>query len=131
MADLTPRQTQILNFIQEFIEENEIPPTRAEIARALGYKSANSAEEHLRALQRKEAIELIPGASRGIRLVDHQTESGTPVIGYVAAGSPLLAESHIERRVSLPTSLFAQLIDWSSGCVGPYVLNQASAWFKS
>ncbi len=103
MADLTPRQAQILNFIQEFIEENEIPPTRAEIARALGYKSANSAEEHLRALQRKEAIELIPGASRGIRL---REAGGIPLVGRVAAGSPMLAEEHIEARYQLDSQLF-------------------------
>ncbi len=103
MAHLTPRQSQILEFIQEFIEENEIPPTRAEIAKALGFKSANSAEEHLRALQRKDAIELIPGASRGIRL---REAGGIPLVGRVAAGSPMLAQEHIEARYQLDSQLF-------------------------
>ncbi len=103
MAELTPRQSEILNFIQEFIEENEIPPTRVEIAKALGFKSPNSAEEHLRALKRKGAIELIPGASRGIRL---REAGGVPLVGRVAAGSPMLAEEHIEARYQLDPQLF-------------------------
>ncbi len=103
MDQLTPRQSEILNFIQEFIEENEIPPTRVEIAKALGFKSPNSAEEHLRALKRKGAIELIPGASRGIRL---REAGGVPLVGRVAAGSPMLAEEHIEARYQLDPQLF-------------------------
>mgnify|MGYP001606564052 FL=1 len=70
MRELTPRQSQILDMIQEFINETGMPPTRAEIARELGFKSANAAEEHLRALQRKGVLELVPGASRGIQLKD-------------------------------------------------------------
>ena len=96
MAQLTPRQNQILHMIQEFIAEFGMPPTRAEIARELGFKSANAAEEHLRALQRKGVIELIPGASRGIQLKDSLREQlGLPLVGRVAAGSPILAEEHI------------------------------------
>ena len=70
MSDLTSRQRQILDFIRDHLEANGMPPTRAEIAQALGFKSANAAEEHLRALQRKGAIDLLPGASRGIQLKD-------------------------------------------------------------
>ena len=70
MRELTPRQRQILEMIQEFISETGMPPTRAEIAGELGFKSANAAEEHLRALQRKGVLELLPGASRGIQLKD-------------------------------------------------------------
>src|ERR1700716_212649 len=89
MSDLTPRQTQILRLIQDAIMENGMPPTRAEIARTLGFKSPNAAEEHLRALQRKGVIDLIPGASRGIQLKDILREQlGLPLIGRVAAGRP-------------------------------------------
>jgi repressor LexA len=92
MTDLTPRQTQILRLIQASIAENGMPPTRAEIARTLGFKSPNAAEEHLRALQRKGVIDLIPGASRGIQLKDILREQlGLPLIGRVAAGRPILA----------------------------------------
>jgi repressor LexA len=97
MRELTPRQSQILDMIQEFINETGMPPTRAEIARELGFKSANAAEEHLRALQRKGALELVPGASRGIQLKDSLREQmGLPLVGRVAAGSPILAQEHIE-----------------------------------
>jgi repressor LexA len=85
MTDLTPRQTQILRLIQDAITENGMPPTRAEISRILGFKSPNAAEEHLRALQRKGVIDLIPGASRGIQLKDILREQlGLPLIGRVA-----------------------------------------------
>ncbi len=107
MDQLTPRQSEILLFIQEFIEETGMPPTRAEIARSLGFRSVNAAEEHLRALQRKGVIELIPGTSRGIRLKDFLREQlGLPLIGRVAAGSPILAEEHIEARYRIDTSIF-------------------------
>lgn len=107
MSDLTPRQQQILVFIRESIAENGLPPTRAEIARALGFRSANAAEEHLRALQRKGAIELIAGTSRGIVLRDVLREQlGLPLIGRVAAGRPILAEEHIEGRFQLDPRLF-------------------------
>ncbi len=107
MDQLTPRQSEILSFLQDFIEQSGMPPTRAEIARALGFKSVNAAEEHLRALQRKGVIDLIPGASRGIRLKDFMREQlGLPLIGRVAAGNPILAEEHIEGHYRIDTSLF-------------------------
>src|SRR5271166_1280821 len=108
MSDLTPRQTQILRLIQDAIAESGMPPTRAEIAAALGFKSANAAEEHLRALQRKGVIDLIPGASRGIQLKDViRDQLGLPLIGRVAAGRPILAEEHIEGRFQVDPKLFS------------------------
>jgi repressor LexA len=93
--------------IQTFIAESGMPPTRAEIARELGFKSANAAEEHLRALQRKGVLELIPGASRGIQLKDSLREQlGLPLVGRVAAGSPILAEEHIETHYRIDRALF-------------------------
>jgi len=107
MDKLTPRQSQVLTFLQDFIEESGMPPTRAEIARELGFKSVNAAEEHLRALQRKGVIELIPGASRGIQLKDFLREQlGLPLVGRVAAGNPILAEEHIESHYRIDTSIF-------------------------
>jgi repressor LexA len=93
--------------IQDFIAESGMPPTRAEIARELGFKSANAAEEHLRALQRKGVLELIPGASRGIQLKDSLREQlGLPLVGRVAAGSPILAQEHIETHYRIDRALF-------------------------
>ena len=107
MKGLTPRQSQILHMIQEFIIDSGMPPTRAEIARELGFKSANAAEEHLRALQRKGVLELVPGTSRGIQLKDSLREQlGLPLVGRVAAGSPILAEEHIETHYRLDPALF-------------------------
>jgi len=107
MRELTPRQSQILDMIQEFIAETGMPPTRAEIARELGFKSANAAEEHLRALQKKGVLELVPGASRGIQLRDSLREQiGLPLVGRVAAGSPILAQEHIEAHYRLDPALF-------------------------
>jgi len=107
MEKLTARQAEILSFLQDFIEESGMPPTRAEIARKLGFRSVNAAEEHLRALQRKGVIELVPGASRGIRLKDFMREQlGLPLIGRVAAGQPILAEEHIEGHYRIDTSIF-------------------------
>lgn len=107
MADLTPRQSEILEFLQGFIDENGMPPTRAEIARALGFRSANAAEEHLRALQRKGVLELVPGASRGIQLSEALRDPDLlPLVGRVAAGHPILAQENIEGRYRLDTSLF-------------------------
>ncbi len=107
MKGLTPRQSQILQMIQEFIADSGMPPTRAEIARELGFKSANAAEEHLRALQRKGVLDLVPGASRGIQLKDSlRDQLGLPLIGRVAAGSPILAEEHIETHYRLDPALF-------------------------
>ena len=108
MRELTPRQKQILEMIQEFIAETGMPPTRAEIAKQLGFKSANAAEEHLRALQRKGALELLPGASRGIQLKDSlRDQMGLPLVGRVAAGSPILAEEHIETHYKIDPHLFS------------------------
>jgi repressor LexA len=103
MSELTARQQEVLELIQEVIDETGLPPTRAEIARQLGFKSANAAEEHLRALARKGMIKLLPGAARGIRLTD---PPGLPVVGRVAAGSPILAEEHIEQRYRMDPALF-------------------------
>ena len=108
MRELTPRQKEILEMIQDFIAETGMPPTRAEIARQLGFKSANAAEEHLRALQRKGVLDLLPGASRGIQLKDSLREQmGLPLVGRVAAGSPILAQEHIEAHYKLDPQLFS------------------------
>ena len=108
MAELTPRQAEILQVIHKLIEETGMPPTRAELARELGFRSVNSAEEHLRALKRKGAIDLVPGTSRGILLkhpVPHE-EEGLPVVGRVAAGDPILAQQHIESHVRIEEAFF-------------------------
>jgi repressor LexA len=108
MTDLTPRQRQILDFIRDQLETSGMPPTRAEIATALGFKSANAAEEHLRALKRKGVIDLVPGASRGIQLKDTMRDQlGLPLIGRVAAGRPILSEEHIEGRFQVDPTLFS------------------------
>jgi repressor LexA len=101
--ELTTKQAEILEFIRQTIGETGFPPTRAEIATAFGFRSPNAAEEHLRTLQRKGAIEIVAGTSRGIRLSE---ESGLPIIGRVAAGSPILAEEHVERRCEIDPALF-------------------------
>jgi repressor LexA len=107
MSDLTPRQNEILRLIQRCISETGLPPTRAEIARELGFKSANAAEEHLRALARKGVIALMPGTSRGIQLRDTMREQiGLPLVGRVAAGQPILAEEHIEARLQIDPGIF-------------------------
>ena len=114
MHDLTPRQAQILELIRRFVADTGYPPTRAEIARELGFRSANAAEDHLKALARKGALELQPGASRGIRLLgdEPEAEPGLPVIGRVAAGSPILAEEHIDRRYPVGPDVFAPRADY-------------------
>jgi repressor LexA len=105
--ELTPRQRQILDLIRDAIVESGMPPTRAEIAEALGFKSANAAEEHLRALQRKGVLDLVPGASRGIQLKDSlRDQIGLPLIGRVAAGRPILAEEHIEDHYQIDPKIF-------------------------
>ncbi len=104
---LTARQRQVLDLLREIIEESGMPPTRAEIATALGFRSANAAEEHLRALARKGVIELVPGASRGIRLKESPREAaGLPLVGRVAAGRPILAEENIQGRYQIDPALF-------------------------
>ncbi len=104
MQGLTSRQQEVLELIKSHSNEKGYPPTRAEIARSLGFKSANAAEEHIKALARKGAIEIIAGASRGIRLPD--INNGLPIIGRVAAGSPVLAEEHIEDYCKMPHDFF-------------------------
>ena len=107
MRQLTPRQREILELIQDFIAEYGMPPTRAEIAKELGFKSANAAEQHLRALQKKGVLELLPGASRGIQLKDSlRDQLGLPLVGRVAAGSPILAEEHIEAHYKVDQAFF-------------------------
>lgn len=110
---LTARQAQVLELIRQNIAENGWPPTRAEIAQALGFRSANAAEDHLRALARKGAIELLPGASRGIRVTQAYTQSmELPVVGQVAAGHPILATEHIEARHRVDPDLFKPRADY-------------------
>lgn len=109
---LTPRQTQVLDVIRRYVDETGYPPTRAEIARELGFKSANAAEEHLRALARKGAIEMVPGASRGIRLPEAEEDPGLPIVGQVAAGSPILAQEHIDDYCALQPTFFSPSADY-------------------
>ena len=106
MLTLTVRQQQILDFVRKFIDTEGYPPTRAEIAKALGFRSANAAEDHLKALARKGAIELQSGTSRGIKLPGGIDGTGLPVVGRVAAGLPILAEEHIEARYRINPGLF-------------------------
>ena len=130
-AKLTARQQQILDLIQTAIAHTGAPPTRAEIATELGFKSANAAEEHLQALARKGVIELVSGTSRGIRLCGGVVRAlnalrgaafdspmaGTsqlvlPLIGRVAAGSPILAQAHVEQTYCIESSLFQHKPDY-------------------
>ena len=111
MNKLTTRQTEVLDFIKSYIDEIGYPPTRADIAKELGFKSANASEEHLKALARKGAIEMIPGTSRGIKLPDIENQ-GLPIIGRVAAGNPILAEEHIEDYCELPATFFSPNADY-------------------
>ena len=122
MIKLTPRQEQILNLIKDAIENTGFPPTRAEIANELGFKSANAAEEHLQALARKGAIEISPGTSRGIRLIGASVDTiplvpptlmmSLPLVGRVAAGSPILAQEHVEATYSVDPAMFAAKPDY-------------------
>lgn len=125
MQKLTARQEQILNLIRDAIQNTGFPPTRAEIANELGFKSANAAEEHLQALARKKMIELTPGTSRGIRLCEASrgpdafgfnatafNQLTLPLIGRVAAGSPILSEQHIETTYHVDPALFSARPDY-------------------
>ncbi|MCQ4309965.1 transcriptional repressor LexA [Pseudomonas stutzeri] len=115
MIKLTPRQSEILSFIKRCLEDNGYPPTRAEIAQELGFKSPNAAEEHLKALNKKGAIEMTPGASRGIRIPGFEPaaeESGLPIIGRVAAGAPILAQQHIEESCQINPTFFHPKADY-------------------
>lgn len=109
MEKLTSRQQEILDFIRNTLEILGAPPTRAEIAAAFGFASANAAEEHLKALAKKGAVVLEPGAARGIRLVE---QLGLPLVGSVAAGSPILAVENVLGRYALDASLFSPRADF-------------------
>lgn len=110
-AALTARQQQIYDLIKQHIENTGYPPTRAEIANELGFKSPNAAEEHLRALARKGVIEMISGTSRGIRILEEE-QSGLPIIGRVAAGDPILAVENIEDYLEVAANMFYPQADY-------------------
>ncbi len=114
MRPLTPRQAEILQLIKDYQQDSGMPPTRAEIATQLGFKSANAAEEHLKALAKKGAIEMMPGTSRGIRLVetDEPEQLGLPLIGKVAAGQPILAAEHVQEHYQVDADLFKPRADF-------------------
>ena len=123
MIKLTVRQQEILDLIARSIDQTGFPPTRAEIAAELGFKSVNAAEEHLQALARKGVIEMVPGISRGIRQVqtdvavpfvarENQIQYSVPLVGRVAAGSPILAQEHIEKNYQLDPALFTDKPDY-------------------
>ena len=109
MLKLTTRQQEILDFIKNSLEVLGAPPTRAEIAQAFGFASHNAAEEHLKALAKKGIIILEPGSARGIRLVE---QLGLPLIGSVAAGSPILAVENVQARYALDANLFKPRADF-------------------
>lgn len=115
MQKLTARQQQVLAFIREYMATNGYPPTRVDIARELGFRSPNAAEDHLKALARKGAIEMIPGASRGIRLpndAEAADEHSLPVVGQVAAGAPILALENIENHCRIDPDFFSPRADY-------------------
>ncbi|OOF81887.1 repressor LexA [Rodentibacter ratti] len=117
MKPLTNRQQEVLDLLKRHLETTGMPPTRAEISRELGFKSPNAAEEHLKALARKGAIEIVAGASRGIRILSDSDSAndemeGLPLIGRVAAGEPILAEQHIEATYSVDASMFKPQADF-------------------
>lgn len=134
---LTERQQQILDLIRHEIARVGFPPTRAEIARTLGFRSPNAAEDHLKALARKGVIELTAGASRGIRLVQSDKAAPAPaappyaavagftlpLVGRVAAGHPILAAEHVEREISVEPSLFQQTPDYLLRVKGDSMVN--------
>ena len=114
MTKLTARQQEVLDCIKSYIDQTGFPPTRADIARELGFRSANAAEDHLKALARKGVIEVLTGTSRGIRLLTEiePAPTGLPIIGRVAAGSPILAEQHIESYVDVTENCFSTGADF-------------------
>jgi repressor LexA len=112
---LTARQQQILDWIRTHIDVHGMPPTRAEIAKGLGFSTPSSAEDHLQALARKGALEILPGASRGLKLKDLPgvpVQGTLPLVGRVAAGSPILAAEHIEGRYRVDPDLFSPRADY-------------------
>ena len=115
MRPLTARQQEVLALLKRHLETTGMPPTRAEISRELGFKSPNAAEEHLKALARKGAIEIVPGASRGIRILDDSANEefeGLPLVGRVASGEPILAEQHIEATYRVDADMFKPQADF-------------------
>jgi repressor LexA len=117
MDELTARQSEILRLVRELTEVSGFPPTRAEIAERMGFRSVNAAEQHLRALEKKGAIEISAGSSRGIKVCDSRSASRgrlleLPVIGRVAAGSPMLAEEHVQERYQVDPNLFTPRADY-------------------
>ena len=120
MIKLTARQTEVLDFIRSHIDDTGYPPTRADIAKKLGFRSANASEEHLKALARKGAIEMIPGTSRGIKLPE---SDGIPIVGRVAAGSPILAQEHIEDYCEIPASFFRPVANYLLTVVGDSMID--------
>ena len=114
MIKLTARQQEVLECIRNAIATTGFPPTRKDIARELGFRSANAAEDHLKALAKKGVIEIVSGTSRGIRLLNQEEPEpeGLPIIGRVAAGSPILAEQHIEQYANVQAQLFSPQADF-------------------
>ena len=111
MKGLTDRQQEILDLIKSNLEENGLPPTRADIARTLGFKSPNAAEQHLRAIEKKGFISILAGASRGI-ILNTEEDLGIPVIGLVAAGGPILAQENIEKRIPQAQNILSNKVDY-------------------
>ena len=111
MKGLTDRQQEILDLIKSNLEETGLPPTRADIARTLGFKSPNAAEQHLRAIEKKGFISILAGASRGI-ILNTEEDLGIPVIGLVAAGGPILAQENIEKRIPQAQNILSNKIDY-------------------
>ena len=111
MKGLTKRQQEILDLIKSNLENNGLPPTRADIARTLGFKSPNAAEQHLRAIEKKGFISILAGASRGI-ILKTEEDLGIPVIGLVAAGGPILAQENIEKRIPQAQNILSNKIDY-------------------
>ena len=114
---LTPRQAEILDFIRDAVKSTGMPPTRAEIATMFGFRSPNAAEEHLRALAKKGAIEISSGTARGIHLAEQlsgamQSITALPLIGRVAAGSPILAEQNVEKNLPVDPGMFKPKADY-------------------
>ena len=111
MKGLTSRQQEVLDLIKSNLEDNGLPPTRADIARTLGFKSPNAAEQHLRAIEKKGFISILAGASRGI-ILNTDEDLGIPVIGLVAAGGPILAQENIEKRIPQARNILTNKIDY-------------------
>lgn len=120
---LTARQTVVLDFIKQFAAENGTPPTFAEIAEGLGFKSVNAAVEHVKALAKKGVLELQSNVARGIRLKQEELAAGVPLVGRVAAGSPILATEHVESRFVLDPALLGGDADYLLRVRGNSMIN--------